>query len=183
MHPSDSRMSDWSTDIYNVDSSELADFPMAIFDAVNSPVKIEFTATSSQTGAATLRIGTTLSFAGGRPQATVRFPPFNARKMSRLMRQINDYTGDAPSAPTNLNSRGVTRGAYRGYGEVYDVSIPEGTIVEGTNTVRTYFRRNTCNAANACNKITINVISGSSGDEFLSPNFVSHLIMVDYEAD
>lgn len=42
-----------------------------------------------------------------------------------------------PSAPTNLNSRGVTRGAYRGFGEVYDVSIPEGTIVEGTNMVRT----------------------------------------------
>ncbi|BCR87210.1 putative rhamnogalacturonase B [Aspergillus chevalieri] len=137
MHPSDSRMSDWSAGTYIVDSSELTDFPMAIFDAVNSPVSIEFTATSSQTGAATLRIGTTLSFAGGRPQAT-----------------INDYTGDAPSAPTNLNSRGVTRGAYRGYGEVYDVSIPEGTIVEGSNT------------------INISVISGSSGDEFLSPNFI-----------
>lgn len=42
-----------------------------------------------------------------------------------------------PSAPTNLNSRGATRGAYRGFGEVYDVSIPEGMIVEGTNTVST----------------------------------------------
>jgi rhamnogalacturonan endolyase len=49
--------------------------------------------------------------------------------------QINSYTGPTPSAPTNLNSRGVTRGAYRGLGEVYDVSIPAGTIVAGTNTV------------------------------------------------
>lgn len=49
--------------------------------------------------------------------------------------QINSYTGSIPAAPTNLDSRGVTRGAYRGFGEVYDVSIPSGTIVAGTNTV------------------------------------------------
>lgn len=49
--------------------------------------------------------------------------------------KINDYTGDIPSAPDKIDSRGVTRGAYRGYGEVYDVSIPSGTIVEGSNTV------------------------------------------------
>ncbi|KAL2796419.1 rhamnogalacturonate lyase A [Aspergillus keveii] len=137
MHPSDSRMSSWGPLTYTVGSSSLSDFPMAVFKSVNNPVTIKFTATSSQTGAATLRIGTTLSFAGGRPQAT-----------------INSYTGSAPSAPTNLNSRGVTRGAYRGFGEAYDVSIPAGTIVAGTNT------------------ITISVISGSSGDTFLSPNFI-----------
>ncbi|KAJ5378011.1 uncharacterized protein N7496_005420 [Penicillium cataractarum] len=138
MHPSDSRMSSWtSTSTYTVGSSSASSFPMAIFKSVNSPITIKFTATSSQTGAATLRIGTTLSFAGGRPQVTV-----------------NSYTGSAPSAPTNLDSRGVTRGAYRGLGEVYDVSLPSGTIVAGTNT------------------ITISVISGSSGDEYLSPNFI-----------
>ena len=38
---------------------------------------------------------------------------------------------------------------------MYDVDIPEGTIVEGDNT------------------ITISVVSGNSGEEFLSPNFVS----------
>lgn len=74
MHPSDPRMSDWGPLTYTVDSSELTDFPMAIFKEVNSPVTVEFTASSSQTGAATLRIGTTLSFAGGRPQATVGLP-------------------------------------------------------------------------------------------------------------
>ncbi|KAJ5691939.1 hypothetical protein N7462_001362 [Penicillium macrosclerotiorum] len=137
MHPSDDRMSSWSPGTYTVGSSSESDFPMAIFKSVNSPITISFTATSSQTGAATLRIGTTLSFAGGRPVAT-----------------INSYTGSTPSAPTNLDSRGVTRGAYRGLGEVYDVSIPAGTIVAGKNT------------------ITISVASGSSGDEFLSPNFI-----------
>jgi hypothetical protein len=48
---------------------------MAIFKGVNDPVTIKFTASSSQTGAATLRIGTTLSFAGGRPQVKVGGPP------------------------------------------------------------------------------------------------------------
>ncbi|KAK1142263.1 hypothetical protein N8T08_008007 [Aspergillus melleus] len=137
MHPSDSRMSSWGPLTYTVGSSQLTDFPMALFKSVNDPLTIKFTATSAQTGAATLRIGTTLAFAGGRPQA-----------------KVNSWTGSAPSAPTNLNSRGVTRGAYRGNGEVYDVSIPAGTIVAGSNT------------------ITLSVISGSSGADFLSPNFV-----------
>ena len=74
MHPSDARMSDWGPITYNVDSSSVSDFPMAIFAAVNSPVTIEFDLTSDQIGAATLRIGTTLSFAGARPQATVSAP-------------------------------------------------------------------------------------------------------------
>lgn len=52
------------------------------------------------------------------------------------MRQVNSWTGPIPSAPKDLNSRGVTRGAYSGLGEVYDVAIPAGTIVAGTNTVR-----------------------------------------------
>ncbi|KAJ5131089.1 Glycoside hydrolase-type carbohydrate-binding [Penicillium bovifimosum] len=137
MHPSDSRMSSWNPGTYTVGSSSVSSFPMVLFKAVNSPLTIKFTASSSQTGAATLRIGTTLSFAGGRPQAV-----------------INSYSGPVPAAPTNLNSRGVTRGAYRGLGEVYDVSIPAGTIVAGTNT------------------ITISVASGSSGDAYLSPNFI-----------
>ncbi|KAJ5407043.1 hypothetical protein N7465_008327 [Penicillium sp. CMV-2018d] len=137
MHPSDKRMSSWSPGTYTVGSSEVSDFPMALFKSVNSPLTIKFTASSSQTGAATLRIGTTLSFASGRPQA-----------------KVNSYSGAIPSAPTNLNSRGVTRGAYRGLGEVYDISIPADTIVAGTNT------------------ITISVASGSSGDTYLSPNFI-----------
>ncbi|OQE01648.1 hypothetical protein PENVUL_c042G10162 [Penicillium vulpinum] len=137
MHPSDTRMSSWSPATYTVGTSADSSFPMAIFKSMNSPVTIKFTATSSQTGAATLRIGTTLSFAGGRPQAV-----------------INKYSGAIPAAPTNLNSRGVTRGAYRGFGEVYDVSIPAGTIVAGSNT------------------ITISVASGSSGETFLNPNFI-----------
>jgi rhamnogalacturonan endolyase len=137
MHPSDSRMASWGPLTYTVGSSQLSDFPMAVFQAVNNPVTIKFNLASAP-GAATLRIATTLSFTGSRPQASV-----------------NGWNAAAPSAPTKIDSRGVTRGAYRGYGEVYTVSIPADKLVAGSNT------------------ITISSISGSSGTTFLSPNFVS----------
>ncbi|OLN94147.1 putative rhamnogalacturonase 2 [Colletotrichum chlorophyti] len=136
MHPSDSRMSSWGPLTYTVGSSSLTDFPMAIFTDVNNPVTIKFNLASAP-GAATLRIATTLSFLGGRPQA-----------------KVNSWTGPSPAAPTKIDSRGVTRGAYRGYGEIYDVSIPAGTLTAGANT------------------ITISVISGSSGVAFQSPNVI-----------
>lgn len=140
MHPSDSRMSSWGPVTYTVGSSSESNFPMALFKDSNSPVTINFSLGSAPSGTVTLRIATTLSFAGARPQATV-----------------NGWAGPVPSAPTNLNSRGVTRGAYRGRGEVYDVTIPSDTLSSGSNT------------------IVINPVSGSSGDVFLSPNFVSKL--------
>ncbi|KAK1976587.1 rhamnogalacturonase [Colletotrichum cereale] len=136
MHPSDSRMSSWGPLTYTVGSSPATDFPMAIFTAVNNPVTIKFNLASAP-GAATLRIATTLSFGGGRPQA-----------------KVNNWSGLAPAAPTKIDSRGITRGAYRGFGDVYDVSIPAGTLVAGANT------------------ITISVISGSSGTTYLSPSVI-----------
>jgi len=137
MHPSDGRMSSWGPLTYTVGSSSLSDFPMAIFKEVNNPATIRFSLSSVPSGGATLRIATTLSFAGARPQA-----------------QVNSWSGPAPAAPTKIDSRGVTRGAYRGYGEVYDVSVPASALVSGMNTV------------------TISVASGSSGTTFLSPNIV-----------
>lgn len=140
MHPSDTRMSSWKPG--TISSTATGSFPMAIFTAVNNGQVISFSLGSAVSATATLRMATTLSFAGGRPQATV-----------------NGYTCSAPAAPTKIDSRGVTRGAYRGYGEVYDCSIPSGTLKSGTNTV------------------TINVISGSSGDTYLSPNVVSESVL------
>jgi rhamnogalacturonan endolyase len=137
MHPSDTRMSAWVPVTYTIGSSSVGAFPMALFKSVNDPVTIKFTL-SSVPGTATLRIATTLSFAGGRPQAA-----------------INSYKAASPAAPTKIDSRGVTRGSYRGYGEVYDITIPSGTLVSGSNT------------------ITISVLSGSSGSTYLEPNFVS----------
>ncbi|TFK40637.1 Rhamnogalacturonase B, N-terminal-domain-containing protein [Crucibulum laeve] len=143
MHPlvfplfSDSRMSNWGPVTFTVGSSSAGSFPMAQFKAVNNPTTIKWSASSSQIGARTLRIRTTEAFAGGRPQITV-----------------NSWTSSAPAAPTAVDSRGVTRGTWRGINQVYDFAIPSGTLVSGSNT------------------ITINIISGSSGDTFLSPNIV-----------
>ncbi|KAF9522722.1 rhamnogalacturonase B [Crepidotus variabilis] len=135
MHPSDSRMSSWGPATFTVGNS-VSSFPMALFKAVGA-VKINFSLTSSQIGARTLQIATTLAFAGGRPSVVV-----------------NNWNGPAPAAPSQPDSRGVTRGTWRGNNIMYTVSIPSGTLVAGSNS------------------ITINVISGSSGDMYLSPNFV-----------
>ncbi|KAG9253718.1 polysaccharide lyase family 4 protein [Emericellopsis atlantica] len=137
MHPSDARMAAWGPLTYTVGSSSDNDMAMAIFKDVNNPQTIKFNLASAPSGTSTLRIATTLSFAGARPQATV-----------------NGWAGAIPSAPTKIDSRGVTRGAYRGLGEVYDLTIPAGTLKSGANT------------------ITISAVSGSGGSGFLSPNFI-----------
>ncbi|KZV63997.1 polysaccharide lyase family 4 protein [Peniophora sp. CONT] len=137
MHPSDSRMSSWGPITYTIGSSSASQFPMAQFKSVNSPTTINWSASSSQIGARTLRIRTTEAFAGGRPSINV-----------------NSWSSSTPAAPTAIDSRGVTRGTWRGLNQVYDFAIPSGTLVAGSNTIK------------------INVVSGSSGDTFLSPNFV-----------
>ncbi|KAG8744080.1 hypothetical protein FRC10_010867 [Ceratobasidium sp. 414] len=137
MHPTDTRMSSWGPVTFTIGSSSASSFPMAQFVAVNNPTTIKWTATSSQIGARTLRIRTTSSFAGGRPAITV-----------------NSWSSANPAAPTKIDSRGVTRGTWRGYNIMYEYAIPSGTLIAGSNT------------------ITISIISGSSGDVFLSPNVV-----------
>uniref|UniRef100_A0A8H7NJU8 rhamnogalacturonan endolyase n=1 Tax=Bionectria ochroleuca TaxID=29856 RepID=A0A8H7NJU8_BIOOC len=143
MHPSDSRMSSWSPG--TVSSGSASNWPMAMFKDVNNGQSISFSLSSAISQATTLRIAITLSFGGGRPQASV-----------------NGYTCSAPAAPTKIDSRGVTRGAYRGYGEIYECTVPSGTLVSGSNTV------------------TINVISGTSGDAYLSPNVIFDAIELFY---
>lgn len=136
MHPSDDRMASWGPVTFTVGTSDVSEFPMALFKDVNNPVTIEFTLDADVSAEATLRIGTTLAFEGGRPSV-----------------DVNGYT-ESFDAPTKIDSRGVTRGAYRGLGEVYDATIPAGTLVSGSNTV------------------TISVISGSGSTEFLSANYI-----------
>lgn len=135
MHPSDSRMSSWAPVTVTWGSMSTSDFPMAQVKAVNDPTTINVSLTS--TAARTLRIFTTLSFAGGRPSV-----------------KVNSYTAATPAAPTKIDSRGLTRGAYRGYGEVYTFSIPSSALVAGVNTIQ------------------ISCASGSTGTDFLNPNFI-----------
>ncbi|KAH6497369.1 hypothetical protein HBI55_082590 [Parastagonospora nodorum] len=101
----------------------------------HNPLTIKFTGT--HTAAATLRVGTTLAFAGCRPAVVV-----------------NGYSPANPAAPSKIDSRGLTRGAYRGFGEVYNYDIPAGKLVSGSNS------------------ITISCLSGSSGGGFLAPNVI-----------
>ena len=70
---------------------------MAIFKDVG-PVQINFQLSSDQIGARTLKIATTSAFAGGRPQVTV-----------------NGWKGPSPGVPLKVDSRGVTRGTWRGF--------------------------------------------------------------------
>ncbi|KAF5348362.1 hypothetical protein D9758_010904 [Tetrapyrgos nigripes] len=137
MHPSDTRMSNWGPVTFTVGQA-VSSFPMAIFQAVGS-VTIHFTLSSSQGGARTLDIFTTLAFAGARPQIT-----------------LNSFTGAIPAIPNQPDSRGVTRGTWRGNNIQYSVAIPSGTLKTDGST----------------NVLTINAVSGSSGAGFLSPNLI-----------
>ncbi|MEV6299086.1 rhamnogalacturonan lyase B N-terminal domain-containing protein [Actinoplanes sp. NPDC051861] len=144
MHPSDSRMSSW-TGTHNV-SAGAATFPMAEFKAVNSPIALTFTLSAVPTNGARLRVATTSSFAGGRPAVT-----------------IGNWTSptSASPAPTNLNSRNITRGTWRGLNTTSTFTIPASALKAGTNT------------------LSLSVLSGSSGTTFLSPNFIFDALALD----
>ncbi|HUO10000.1 MAG TPA: rhamnogalacturonan lyase B N-terminal domain-containing protein [Phycisphaerae bacterium] len=144
MHPTDVRMNPWpATTTYTIGTSTPYQWPMIQAQAVNNNSRIVFTLTAAQAASSlTLRIGDTFAFAGGRPYIVV-----NAGTGT-------SWTSATPPAPPNLNSRGITRGTWRGYNLLYTYSIPAGKLVAGANTIDIY------------------VASGSSGTGFLSPNIV-----------
>lgn len=96
MHPSDSRMSSWGG-TYDVGKSSPRDFPMALFAKTGGNAKVNFNLAANQVRDLTLRVGTTLSFKGGRPSVS-----------------IGSWTGKDPGAPvsnvipTNIQSIGST---------------------------------------------------------------------------
>jgi len=140
MHPSDVRMASWTA------AATPADFPMAAFKSVNSPIALNFPLTTVPPGGVRLRIATTGGFAGGRPAVAIggfRSP------------------ASASPPPADLNSRGVTRGTWRGVNHTYTFTVPASALRTGTNT------------------LSISVLSGSSGATFLSPNFVFDAIALD----
>jgi len=141
MHPSDPRMSAW-TGV----ATSAATLPMADFKAVNSPVALSFPLTAVPPSGVRVRIATTGSFAGGRPAIA-----------------IGGFTSPASAspAPVNLDSRGVTRGTWRGVNATYTFTVPARALKVGSNT------------------LSISVLSGSSGETFLSPNFIFDAIAID----
>ncbi|WP_305782371.1 rhamnogalacturonan lyase B N-terminal domain-containing protein [Symbioplanes lichenis] len=142
MHPSDTRMAAWQPGPV----ADAAALPMAQFKAVNSPLALTFPLTTVPPAGARLRIATTGSFAGGRPQIT-----------------IGGWTSPASAspAPADLDSRGITRGTWRGVNATYTFTIPATALKTGTNT------------------LSIATISGSSGATFLSPNYVFDALALD----
>jgi rhamnogalacturonan endolyase len=136
MHPSDVRMGSWGGS-YTVEKSSAKEFPMALWSKQGGQATVTFSLTQDQVKAHVLRIGTTLSFKGGRPSV-----------------KIGSWTGSDPGAPVSpeccppmtmrieltpsqklIDSRGLTRGAYRGYGEVYTWNVPASALKAGTNTL------------------------------------------------
>jgi rhamnogalacturonan endolyase len=106
MHPSDTRMHSWGPVTYTVGQQAIGYFPMAIFQEIGA-VTIRFALASGQGGARTLKIATTLAFAGGRPVVAVN----------------GAWTSAVPPIPNEPDSRGVTRGVYRGNNQQYLYSI------------------------------------------------------------
>lgn len=146
MHPSDVRMTSWtSTPNFIVGTHTASQWPMAQFMGVNNSQRITFTLTSAQASQPqTLRIGITLGFEGARNRITV-----NAG-------QSYAWTSSIPPASRDLNSRGITRGTYRGINQLYTFNIPVSALRAGINT------------------IDLPVVSGSyvPGSTWLSPNVV-----------
>ncbi|GKZ46227.1 hypothetical protein AbraIFM66951_009138 [Aspergillus brasiliensis] len=98
MHPSDTRMSDWNPGTFVVGKNEVGDFPMCLWKEINSPAAIQFSLDKVLNSTATIRVATTIYYAGGRPEITV-----------------NDYDCGTPDSPNSIDTRSVTHGAYRGY--------------------------------------------------------------------
>ncbi|TDZ14827.1 Rhamnogalacturonate lyase A [Colletotrichum orbiculare MAFF 240422] len=135
MHPSDGRMESWGGD-YTVGKSQAKEFPMALFAKEGGLATVNFNLAADQLDGVVLRVGTTLSFKGGRPDA-----------------KINSWQAPDPGAPKLIDSRGVTRGAYRGFGEVYTWDVPASALKAGANT------------------LTLGVL-GSGDAAFLSANYI-----------
>lgn len=83
MHPSDVRMSSWAG-AFTVGQSTAKDFPMALWSKQGTAATVNFSLTQAQVKDHVLRIGTTLSFKGGRPSV-----------------KIGSWTGSDPGAPVS----------------------------------------------------------------------------------
>lgn len=72
MHPSDVRMGTWGGS-YTVGKSSPKDFPMALFSKQGGVATVNFKVSKEQAASdnLTLRVGTTLSFKGGRPSVKI----------------------------------------------------------------------------------------------------------------
>lgn len=125
MHPSDVRMASWTssacpTNPYVIGISKPSQFPCYQWMGVNNPMVIQFNLTAAQIRNHTLKIGITVSFAGGRHVVSVN----NGR-----------WTSSIPAASAQPETRSLTVGTYRGNNTTFTYSIPASAFVVGTNTM------------------------------------------------
>lgn len=137
-HPSDSRMAPWAPVTYTVGTRTADAFPAAQWRDVNSPTRIQFALAANEVRAYRLRLFITLAQAGGRPAVSVN----------------QHWQAPVPSASNQPDSRGITRGTYRGNNTLFEINIPATALHAGVNTLE------------------IGVASGKTGKGFLSPGFV-----------
>lgn len=83
MHPEDVRMGPWGGNYTVGTSSPSKDFPMALFSKAGGTATVHFQLAADQVTNTILRVGTTLSFKGGRPSVNIN----------------NGWTGKDPGAP------------------------------------------------------------------------------------
>jgi rhamnogalacturonan endolyase len=143
MHPSDRRMAPWTDVVFVVGTTPQSSWPMTQWKDVNNHNQIEFSLTASEARMPlTLRIGITLAQFGGRPQITVN------------KGQPHAWESKLPAVSRQPESRGITRGTWRGNETVFPFEIPTSALRPGKNSII----------------ITVNSGSGNSKNaEFLSP--------------
>lgn len=118
-HPSDARMAPWQTPVYTVGTSPLGDFPAAQWRDVNPSTRIDFVLGADEVHDYTLRMFISLAQAQARPQV-----------------RVNDrWATPVPSPSVQPDSRGVTRGTYRGNNTVHSFTIPAEALQAGSNSL------------------------------------------------
>ncbi|MFB3303362.1 rhamnogalacturonan lyase B N-terminal domain-containing protein [Pseudomonas sp. AMR01] len=137
-HPSDTRMAAWGPSTYTVGTSAVGDFPAVQWRDINTPTRIDFMLGANEIHDYRLRLYVSLAQAGGRPRVSL-----NQR-----------WEAPVPAASNQPESRGITRGTYRGNNTVFELAVPGTALQVGRNTLE------------------IGVASGKSGTGFLSPGFV-----------
>ncbi len=119
MHPSDVRISAWTTAPFVIGTSSPATgFPAYQWKDVNGSLVVKFRLTQADIAPSTIRIGITTAFGGGRPKV-----------------QVNNWYAANQSASTQPTSRTLTVGTYRGNNTRYSFSVPASALVVGDNTL------------------------------------------------
>lgn len=124
-HPSDVIMKPFVDGTFIVGKSKDVDWPLGIWRGVNSNQRITFTLTPEQAKTPlTLRIGITWAFSGGRP-----FIDVNAGGPGAWNSKL------PPQSEQPQQSRGITRGTYRGNNDTFLFDLPASALRAGENTI------------------------------------------------